>query len=246
LKEGIMLKTNLGIHSLINEFTKEDMSRAKVLEELGIDACCGGNKSLATACGEKGLDPDVVLKLLLPVEKPEEPAKEEENWEEESLTDLVAHIEATHHVYLKQALPNLSSQIKKVVEAHGERHPELSHLERAFTLLRADLEPHMMKEERVLFPMVCKMESGAGLEQFHCGTLQGPIGVMQAEHRGAEALQEEIRRITDDFTLPADGCETYRLMLEALKNLDADLNVHIHKENDILFPRVLDAEGHLL
>jgi len=245
--EGVMLMTNLGIHSLINEFTKEDMSRAKVFAALGIDSCCGGNKSLATACSEKGLDPEAVLKTLISGEEPAESATTAEvDWSEADLTSLVAHIEETHHVYLKQALPRLSSLIEKVVGAHGKRHPELSDLERAFALLRADLEPHMMKEERVLFPMIRKIESGAGPEEFHCGTLQGPIGVMRAEHRQAESLQAEIREITHNFTAPEDGCETYRLMLEELKHLDADLNAHIQKENEVLFPRVLEVEKYLL
>ncbi|GJL77027.1 MAG: iron-sulfur cluster repair di-iron protein [Nitrospinaceae bacterium] len=241
-----MIMTNLDIHSRINDFTAEDMARAKVLEELGIDACCGGNKSLAEACGEKGLDPEVVLKTLVQVRERADSEKEEEvDWSEENLTDLVTHIEETHHAYLKKVFPQLSSLIEKVVKAHGARHTELSDLKRVFALLRADLEQHMMKEERVLFPMVRKLESGAGSQEFHCGTLQGPIGVMQAEHQRADALQDELRKISNNFTPPEDGCKTYRLLMEGLENLDADLNVHIYKENEVLFPRVLDAETHL-
>jgi regulator of cell morphogenesis and NO signaling len=240
-----MLMTNLGIHSLINDFTKEDMRRAKVLEELGIDACCGGNKSLAAACGEKGLDPEVVLKKLVPIEEPVVSAGEEKDWSDADLTDLVTHIEETHHVYLKKVLPHLSSLIEKVVKAHAERHPELSDLQKVFAILRADLEPHLMKEERVLFPMIRQIESGAGLQELHCGT-QGPINVMQMEHQKAESLQVELRKITNNFTTPEDGCKTYRLMMQELKNLDADLNVHIYKENEVLFPRVLNTETQFL
>ncbi|MDA0691393.1 MAG: iron-sulfur cluster repair di-iron protein [Nitrospinae bacterium] len=236
-----MFMTNLDIHSRINDFTKEDMRLAKVLEGLGIDTCCGGNKSLAEACREKGLDPKVVLKELVPSEEPVDSREEEKDWSDADLTDLVTHIEETHHVYLKKVLPQLSALIEKVVKAHGERHPELSDLQKIFALLRADLEPHMMKEERVLFPMIRQIESGAGPEELHCGT-QGPINVMRMEHQRAEALQEKLRKITNNFTLPEDGCKTYRLMLEGLENLDADLNVHIYKENEVLFPRVLTTE----
>jgi len=240
-----MLMTNLNIHSLINEFTKEDMRRAKVLEGLGIDACCGGSKSLAAACAEKGLDPEVVLKKLVPIAEPEDSANEEEDWSEADLDDLVTHIEKTHHAYLKKVLPRLSSLIEKVVEAHGKRHPELLDLKEAFALLRADLEPHMMKEERVLFPMVRQMESGVPLQEFQCG-LQGPIRVMQAEHQRANSLQLEIRKVTNNFSFPEDGCGTYRLMLAELKNLDTDLNIHIYKENEILFSRILNVETNLV
>lgn len=240
-----MLITNLNVHSLINDFTKEDMHLAKVLEGLGIDTCCGGNKSLTEACEEKGLDPEAVLKKLVPAEEPAGSVEEAKDWSDADLTDLVTHIEETHHVYLKKALPQVSSLIEKVVEAHGKRHPELSDLKKVFALLRADLEPHMMKEERVLFPMIRQIESGAGPEELHCGT-QGPINVMRMEHQRAETLQEKLRTITNNFTAPEDGCKTYGLMMEELKNLDADLNVHIYKENEVLFPRVLNTEAHLL
>lgn len=234
-----MLMTNLDSHSLVNDFIKEDMCRAQVLEGFGIDTCCGGNKSLAEACGEKGLDPAVVLKELTPIEEPVNIAEEEKDWSEAKLTELVTHIEETHHAYLKKALPQLSSLIDKVVAAHGTRHPELSDLKKAFALLQADLEPHLMKEERVLFPMIRKME--AGIEELHCGT-QGPINVMRMDHQRAESLQDKLRKITHNFTPPEDGCKTYRLLMEELGNLDADLNVHIHKENEVLFPRVLSTE----
>jgi len=244
-QEGIMIMTNLSTHSLINDFTKEDMRLAKVLEELGLDTCCGGNKSLAEACGEKGLDPEAVLKTLVPGKKQVDSTEDEKNWLDADLTDLVAHIEETHHAYLKKAFPQLSSLIEKVVEAHGTRHPELADLKKAFALLRVDLEPHMMKEEQILFPMIRKIESGAGPEELHCG-VQGPINVMRMEHQRAETLQEELRKITNNFTIPEDGCKTYRLMMEGLKNFDADLNVHIYKENEILFPRVLGVEADLI
>ncbi len=232
---------NLDIHSLVNDFTKEDMSRTNVLEGFGIDTCCGGNKSLAEACGEKGLDPAVVLKELIPVEEPAGSVGEEKDWSDADLADLVTHIEETHHVYLKKALPKLSSLIEKVVDAHGVRHPELADLKQVFALLRADLEPHLMKEERVLFPMIRQIESGTGVEELHCGT-QGPINVMRMEHQRAEALQDKLRKITNNFATPEDGCKTYRLLMETLENLDADLNVHLYKENEILFPRVLGTE----
>jgi len=240
-----MLMTKLNINSRINEFTKEDILRSKVLEGLGIDACCGGNKSLAIACAEKGLDPEAVFKKLVSVNEQEDVANEQENWSEVSLTDLVKHIEETHHDYLKKVLPHLSSLVEKVVSAHGKRHPELLELQQAFTHLREDLEPHLMKEERVLFPMVRQMESGVALEEFQCG-LQGPIRVMQEEHKRADSLQGEIRKITNNFSFPEDGCGTYRLMLEELKNLDTDLNIHIQKENEILFPGILNAEKYLV
>ena len=238
-----MMKTHLDINSTINDFVKEDMRRSNVFEELGIDACCGGAKSLAEACREKGLDPQTVLDRLHTEDAAADSAAQEKDWSQAGLTELATHIEETHHTYLKKALPRLSALIAKVEAAHAARHPELLQLGKAFALLRADLEPHMMKEEQVLFPMVRKLDSRTGGSGVSGGMLQGPVRVMRMEHQRVERLQDEIRSLTQNFTFPEDGCQTYRLMLDELKILDEDLQVHIYKENEILFARLPGVEA---
>ncbi|MFQ5451740.1 MAG: iron-sulfur cluster repair di-iron protein [Nitrospinaceae bacterium] len=238
-----MTTASFNIHTPINEFVKQDMRRAALFEELGIDSCCGGYKSLEEACAEKGLDPEEILARLIPGQKEEAPRqKEVTDWTEASLTDLVDHIEQTHHNYLKNVLPELTAAIEKVTGVHGKKHPELRNLQNAFTQLRNDLEPHMMKEEKVLFPMIRNLESGFGPGDSHCGGLHNPIRVMQMEHERANHLLQEIRELTDEYSLPEGGCGSYRAMLDKLKELDSDLQSHIHKENDILFPRAASME----
>ena len=242
-----MIGLTMHVHQTINEIVQEDMRRSGLLQGLGIDTCCGGQKTLSEACTELGLDADDVLQQLIAAE-PEDSqeasatAQAERDWSQSTMSELIDHIESTHHQYLKSALPRLFSLIGKVRAAHEARHPELKELESVFQALKADLEPHMMKEEQVLFPAARKMDAGQGTEAFHCGSLQAPIRVMLSEHERADGLLKKIPEVTNQFTLPEDGCGSYREMLDELKVLKADLETHIQKENEILFPMILQEE----
>lgn len=238
--------TTITVHTTINEIVQEDMHRSGLLQDLGIDTCCGGQRTLSEACKEIGIDPENVLKQLTPKSDLQESSTSPDagkDWSQSSLTDLIAHIESTHHKYLKLAFPRLSSLISKVKAAHEARHPELGQLEAAFQALRSDLEPHLMKEENVLFPMARKLD--AGESEFHCGSLQAPIRVMLMEHERADRLQEKLVELTNHFAMPEDGCASYRTMLEELKAMKSDLDIHIQKENEILFPMILEEEQNL-
>jgi len=240
------MATTITVHTTINEIVQEDMHRSGLLQGLGIDTCCGGQRTLSEACKEIGIDPENVLKQLTLKSGSQGSSVSpdaETDWSQSSLTDLTAHIESTHHKYLKSALPRLSSLISKVRTAHEARHPELGQLEAAFQALRSDLEPHLMKEENVLFPMARKLD--AGESEFHCGSLQAPIRVMLMEHERADRLQEKLVELTNHFAMPEDGCASYSAMLEELKAMKSDLDIHIQKENEILFPMILEEEQNL-
>jgi regulator of cell morphogenesis and NO signaling len=160
-----------------------------------------------------------------------------EDWSNSPLTKLCSHIQSTHHRYLRQALPRLGSLIDQVVSAHGERHPELVEVRQIFIDLRAELEPHMLKEERVLFPAIQQLEEEAGRRVFPFGHVENPISVMEDEHDSAGRALDRLRKLTCGFTSPADTCPTYQVMLCCLENLEHDIHQHVHKENNILFPR---------
>ncbi|HLV82123.1 MAG TPA: hemerythrin domain-containing protein, partial [Chthonomonadaceae bacterium] len=145
--------------------------------------------------------------------------------------------------YLREALPRLSVLTEKVAGAHGASDPRLKELAGVFAALRAELEMHTLKEEKVLFPLCRQLDTAGERPAFHCGTVQNPIRVMIAEHEDAGEALAEIRRLTGDFTAPATACNTYRAMLQALEALESDLHLHIHKENNILFPRAVAAEA---
>ena len=141
-----------------------------------------------------------------------------------TLTELTEHLESTHHVYLKKTLPRLVALMDKVHQAHSPRHPELTRLQTVVENLRADLEPHLLKEEQILFPLIRQLEAA-----------QGPIRVMRSEHDGAGELLKEMRTLTNVYVMPKDGCQSFQLLYEGLKELEEDTHIHIHKENNILF-----------
>lgn len=214
---------------------------APTLERIGLDYCCGGGRSLGDACVAAGLDVDETIRQLSAFDGPAEPAP----WTGLSAGELADHIESTHHAYLAEALPRLDALVDRVVGAHAERHPELLDVQRSFGELRTDLEPHLMKEERMLFPMIRALDTADTVPEFHCGSVRNPIGVMCSEHDLAGELLAELRDLTDTWSVPDDGCASYDALYRGLAELEADTHMHIHIENNILFPAAIDLERRL-
>lgn len=210
---------------------------ARVLERFGLDFCCGGAATLAAACDERGIDPAEVEAALNEVGEPN-PA----DWSTMGVGELVDHLEATHHAFLRVELDHLQRLVDKVEAVHGDRHHELAEVHATFIDLRADLEPHLLKEERVLFPMIRELAAATEPPAFHCGSLRNPISVMMREHDRAGELLGRLRTLTDGYTPPSDSCASYRALYDGLGRLEADTHLHVHKENNLLFPAVVAME----
>lgn len=226
-------------HATVGQLVAQRPARARVFERYGIDYCCGGQTPLETACAAKGLDAD---QLLHELDALEAGAAEETDWTSATMGELIDHIVGTHHAYLQGQLPRLLAMAGKVVDVHGERHPELDEVRTVFEELAGELTSHLAKEEQILFPMIKELETAASAPCFHCGTVKNPIRVMEHEHDQAGHALARLRRLTNDYTPPTDACNTYRTLLAGLAELEADLHQHIHKENNILFPRAAAAE----
>jgi len=216
---------------------------ARVLEDLGIDYCCGGKRPLADVCREQGLDPQGVLDKLNAAAGQPAPGASQTDWTTASLAQLVDHIFDTHHVYVHAELPRLAGLLDKTLQVHGPNHPELARLRELYDALQAELEAHLEKEEEILYPMIKQIERAGGPISSHCGTVANPIRVMEHEHDSAGHVLAEMRQLTGGFATPPDGCNTYRAAMEGLARMEADLHQHIHKENNILFPRVIQLEA---
>ena len=218
----------------LGHLVAEAPARAAVLDRLGVDYCCHGQRSLADACAAAGLNAAEVSAELdavtdaVAVDYPKEPAA------------LADHIEATHHRYLHGELPELDALAVKVAGVHHERHPELVAVGRLVAELGVELEPHMLKEERVLFPAIRALVDGA--REFPFGTVRNPIRMMSLEHDRAGELLAELRAATDGYLVPDDGCASYRSLYERLERLEADTHRHIHLENNVLFPAAIAVE----
>ncbi|MGZ4715359.1 MAG: iron-sulfur cluster repair di-iron protein [Acidimicrobiales bacterium] len=214
---------------------------ARELERRSLDYCCGGQHSLAEACARRGLDVDETAAALGAVGSPD-PAP----WATFGPAELVDHLEATHHAYLHEELPRLTALSEKVAQVHGGRHPELLEVLRLCRELRDDLEPHLAKEERVLFPMIRELAVADGTRpDLHCGSVANPISVMMVEHDRAGDLLAALREVTDDHTVPDDACASYTALYLGLEQLEADTHLHVHKENNLLFPAVIALEAEL-
>jgi regulator of cell morphogenesis and NO signaling len=211
---------------------------ARPMTSLGLDFCCGGGQSLSAGCSAAGLDVDEVLAGFEAVAAEAEP-----DWANMTPTELVEHLESTHHQYLGETLPYLDGLMRKVTEVHGERHPELAEIGVIFDHLKADLEPHLMKEERMLFPMIRELYSSTEAPTFHCGTLQNPISVMCAEHDTVGELLARLSDLTSIYSPPDDACASYSALFAGLAELEADTHLHVHKENNLLFPVVVAEEA---
>ncbi len=228
-------------HSTLADIVTARPSLARVLEARGLDYCCGGSATLEDACATNRLDADAVLADLA-ADAADETAPE---WATMSVAELVDHLESTHHTYLWAEMPRLTQLAEKVLSVHGERHPELTEIATCFSTIRADLEPHLTKEERVLFPMVRELSAAHAAPAFHCGSLQNPIAVMLSEHDTVGELLAELRGLTSGYQPPADACASYDALFAGLAELEADTHLHIHKENNVLFPAVVELEQRL-
>jgi regulator of cell morphogenesis and NO signaling len=222
----------------LGELVTATPGAARVFERHGLDYCCGGQRSLGEACAEVQVESTDVLEEIAALEDGPAP-----DWPAMGPTELVDHLEATHHEYLNAELPRLSALAEKVAGVHGERHPELAEVRSTFEALRGDLEPHLMKEERVLFPMIRELAASDTAPSFHCGTLRNPIGVMGTEHDRVGEMLAHLRELTDGYQAPDDGCASYRMLYAGLAELEADTHLHVHKENNLLFPAVLELEN---
>ncbi len=212
---------------------------AREFERRGLDYCCGGRSTLGEACAMTGLDPEATIAELSAAATTSGSAE----WTTMTADVLVDHLEATHHRYLRGEMPRVTALVDKIVSVHGARHPELVEVASCFAHVCADIEPHMVKEERMLFPMIRELVTSTGMPSFHCGSLRNPISVMLSEHDAVGSLLARLHRLTNGYTPPADGCASYAACFTAMAELEADTHLHIHKENNVLFPLVVQLEA---
>ena len=231
-----MVFPNLTHENPVRDFVNENpIGIIPVLKKLGIDFCCGAEKSLQQACNENQLNPeDVLLELKnLAVQDPEQ-----EDWNSMNPSELIHHIVETHHNYLKKALPEITETLEKVLHAHSKNHPELFKLQETFLTLRHDLEPHMLREEIILFPRISSLQEQnqltGGITSI---SVESPIRVMLKDHDNAGALLATIRDLTQNYCPPQDVCGSFKYLYKKLNELEEDTHLHIHKENNLLFPK---------
>lgn len=199
-----------------------------------IDFCCGGNRLLAEAIEDENINKEEVLaELNVRYNEFKDRDVEFVDWAKESPTKLIRHVVDTHHHYLNNELPRISELVLKILQVHGLSHPELFKVHELFGALRLELESHLVKEEKMIFPAIMAYESDPDSNDREA--LLALIEELEAEHDAAGDIIKELQKVTNYHTPPADGCGTYVLTYQKLKELEEDTFEHIHLENNILF-----------
>lgn len=232
----------------VGEIVKDDFRAADIFTSYGIDFCCGGKISVTDACAEAKADESAVLVALESLKNQAGSAAHDfDSWKLDFLSDYIIN---THHQYVKRAIPQILPLAQKVADVHGDNHPEVLKINVLFQNLAEELTSHLHKEEMILFPYVKKLvaaEAAGGCDDGACfGTIASPISVMEAEHENAGAILKQLYALSDGYTAPEDACNTFRVLYGKLKEFEDDLHIHIHLENNILFPKAIELEQALL
>lgn len=227
----------------VGQLVAERPGRARILESYGLDYCCGGKSLLTAACAKKGLDFTTVANEISAYDATH--VAQGTDWTLAPLADLADHISSVHHAYLHQELPRIEYLADRVFNAHGEKYSHLAELREVVHHLSSELLAHTNKEEKVLFPWIKRLEAADSASEIEYASVSNPITVMEAEHADAGAALSKIKELTDNYTPPADTCNTHRVFLSSLQELEQDLHIHINKENSILFPRAIAREKEL-
>ncbi len=228
----------------IGSFVANDYRTASVFQKYGIDFCCKGGKSIDEVCESKKINTGQLLAELADVSgQPGNQATDFKSWPPDLLAD---YIEKKHHRYITDTTPSLKQFLDKLCKVHGSNHPELLEINKEFTASSDELASHMKKEETVLFPYVRQMaDSGNRKEQTagpSFGTVRNPIQMMMQEHDTEGERFSKISELSSKYTPPDDACTTYKVAYSMLKEFENDLHMHIHLENNILFPKAIEME----
>ncbi|HQE11672.1 MAG TPA: iron-sulfur cluster repair di-iron protein [Flavipsychrobacter sp.] len=239
-------KKSMESSETVGQIAAKDLRKAEVFKKYGIDFCCGGKKTVREVCEEKGIDPAIVEKELQ--QTAQQVTNRNTNYNEWNLDFLADYIVNTHHNYVRKYLPELRGYALKVARVHGGHHPELLPIQKLVEEIYEELTEHMINEENILFPLVKKIvmaKNNQAAVNYDGESLSVLVDTMEKEHDSVGRAFDEIRSLSTNYTIPADGCASYSLLYKMLEEFENDLHVHIHLENNILFPRTIEMEKQL-
>jgi regulator of cell morphogenesis and NO signaling len=235
---------NLNDQTKLKDIALSNPAARQILEDAGLDYCCGGGMSLHEACLHADVPAEEILKRLRENSKHLNP--DEANWASAPLVDLTRHIRDRHHRYVREAIARVQPLLDKVEAKHGKSHSEIANIRRLFTEVGREMIMHMQKEEQILFPYIDAWEKATSahgsVEPPFFQTVRNPINAMMKEHDAAGELVKQIRNASSEYTAPADACTSYKALYQDLRQFEADLHQHVHLENNILFPRAVEME----
>lgn len=231
--------------SRMKDIALSNPAARRVLENAGLDYCCGGAKSLHDACLRANIQEEEILRRLRANARDIGP--EDLNWMAVPLCELTRHIRETHHRYVRETAPRLQALANKVATKYGANRAELAEIDRLFTEIRQDMIAHMQKEEQILFPYIDALEGAVNtrrsIEPPFFRTVKNPVQTMMQEHDAAGEHVKRIRALSSDYTAPGDACTSLKALYDGLREFEADLHQHVSLENNVLFPRAVVLEA---
>ncbi len=236
---------DINTNTIVGDIVRSNFKTAQLFEKNNIDFCCGGGISVAEACKNANIDPKQLLPEIEQVLQVSDP--DSRYIEELELDELANYIVKRHHSFVTENIPFLKQKLQKLCDVHGENHPELFEVNKLFCEAAGNLTMHMQKEEMILFPYVRNMvkQKQGGPKTTQLGNVLGPIEVMNLEHQAEGERFEKMNSLTNNFTAPADGCNTYQVTFKTLQDFKQDLHRHIHLESNVLFKKAIELEKEL-
>lgn len=223
----------------VGEIVANDFRTSSVFKKAGIDFCCGGKQSFTEACTENEIDALELENEILKITRG--PVNEFVNFKNWDTVFLSEYIVNTHHKFVLKNLPELVFYTQKIASVHGDHHPELFEVADLFVKINTELLQHLKNEEEVLFPAIKEVVNTGSLKAKE--TIVSEIARMTGEHDFAGGAMDDVKKITKGYMVPEDGCNTYVVAFKLLEQFEDDLHIHVHLENNILFPKALEMAG---
>ena len=227
---------NITPETSVGEIVRAMPASARIFEKLRIDYCCGGKKSLAEVCNTNKLDAATVVAMLSALDTAASGFVRDPD--AMTLSELCDHIQETHHAYLQEELPRLDFLTRKVAAVHGGHEPRLLVLRQIFEDFNAEMTSHTEEENQTVFPAIRKLEAG---RKSAPAEVRAICRKLEHEHDRAGAALERFNALTDAYTPPDWACNTFRSLYDSLAHLEKDMHQHVHKENNVLFPKAIAA-----
>lgn len=227
----------------LGEIAAADLRKAEVFKKYGLDFCCGGKQTVKQACAEKGIDVALVEKELQQASNVPAAAARPLPFNDWNLDFLADYIVNTHHSYVKKMMPDLKAYAEKVARVHGGHHPELIEINNLVQETMTEMAAHTIEEESTLFPYIKKLVLLNGdATAKDIVPVEESIDLRIQEHELVGGNMQKIRELSSNYTVPEDGCASYSFLFKSLNEFEEDLHIHVHLENNILFPKAIAME----
>jgi regulator of cell morphogenesis and NO signaling len=231
----------------LGDIVKQNYKAAQVLERFELDFCCMGHQMLEEACANKNLDSGLVIEALEEINIYGGDGVDFGSWPLDLLAD---YIYQKHHRYIEEKTPQIKQYLDKLCNGHRHNHPELEQIRQLFKEIARELSIHVKMEELILFPYIKQMiqskQSNTPLLIPDFGTVDSPVQRMKSDYMNEGEKLMKISSLTNNYTPPADECNTYLVTFKLLQEYERDIHMHIHLKNNILFAKSIQLEGELL